>query len=296
MKRFDKVLLRIFSPSAVLTVSMAIICSVALMYIFISERQETLEAYLVYAMSTYSLTTLAMAIPKSTAKAKSIIYGNVIGNRYLTDMPFRLKVSLYSTLFFNLLYAIIKLLAGIYYASFWYGADALYFVILSGARFLLLHHVQKNEHDSRAEYRKYRFCGYLLFALNAAFIGLIYQVVNQDMGFQYSGLLIYLVATYAFICLAIAITNAIKYNKMNNPILSSVTAISLTRALVAMFSLQTAMFASFAGNENRHFQCVMNSVFGGCICFVIFCMAVAMVVRANRSLRKISINNSETKP
>jgi len=288
-------MLRVFSPSAALTVTLAIICTVSLIFIFTSERQETLGAYFIYALSSYSLTVVAMNIPKITVKAKSLIYGNRLGNRYMTDIPYRIKASLYLALFFNLLYAVFKLLAGIHYASFWYGADALYYVVLSMARFLLLHHVRKDARDSAEEYRKYRFCGCLLFALNAALIGVVYQVINQDMGYQYPGLLIYVVATYAFFCLAIALVNAIKHNKMNSPTLSAVKAISLAKALVAMFALQTAMFASFGGDESLHLQRVMNSVFGCCLCLVIFCIAVSMVISANKKLRMLGINNSETK-
>ena len=145
--------------------------------------------------------------------------------------------------------------------------------------------MRKDDHDSAEEYRQYRFCGFLLFALNAALVGVVYRVVNQDTGYQYPGILIYVVATYTFLCLAIAIINVIKYNKLDSSVLSAVKAISLAKALVAIFALQTAMFASFGGNESLHLQRIMNGVFGGCLCFAIFCIAVYMVAEANKNLK-----------
>jgi len=294
LKRFEKILQHVFYPGVLLTALLTLISAAALIYIFVAELQVTLIAYFIYAMSTYSLTILAINIPQIAVKVKIIIYGNKLGNRYMMDVPFRVKTSLYLALFSNLLYSVFKLLTGVHYASFWYGADALYYIILSVVRFLLLRHVRKDEHDSVEEYRKYRYCGFLLFALNAALIGVVYQVVNQDMGYQYPGLLIYVVATYTFFFLIIAIVNVIKYNRLNSPVLSAVKAISLAKALVAMFALQTSMFISFGGDESETFMRIMKVLTGSGVCLFIFGMAVFMVIRANINLRMLRINNSET--
>ena len=111
---------------------------------------------------------------------------------------------------------------------------------------------------------------------------MVYQVVNQDIKHRYPGILICLVATYTFCCLAIAIINVIKYNKMNSPVLSAIKTISLAKALLSIFALQTAMFVSFGGGESLHLQRIMNGVFGGCLCFAIFCFAVYMAVEVNK--------------
>ncbi|MDR0293258.1 MAG: hypothetical protein LBH95_03800 [Oscillospiraceae bacterium] len=228
-----------------------------------------------------------------TAKIKFLIQKNKLGNRYMTDIPFQVKISLYASLTLNLIYAVIKLIAGIHYASFWYGADALYYIVLSAARVLLTRHVQTRESDLATEYRRYRLCGVLLFALNAALTGVVFQIINQNMGYQYPGLLIYAVAAYTFISLTVAIVNVVKYHKLHSPVFSAVKIISLAKALVAMFALQSAMFASFGG-DSQTLERVMNSIFGGLVCMSIFAMAVMMVVNANDKLRKLRINISET--
>ena len=209
----------------------------------------------------------------------------------MTDMPYRTMISLHLSLSINLIYAVFRLLAGIHYASFWYGADAVFYIALSAIRVLLLRHVHYQDGGIVKEYQRYRFCGFLLIILNVAFISVVYQVVNHDMGYQYPGLMIYVMAYYAFFCLILAIINYVKYRKLNSPVLFAAKAISLVRALVAIFALQTAMLISFGGEERENIS-KMNNVTGACVCVFIGCMAVYMIVRANKNLKKLSESGS----
>lgn len=290
LERFKKVMIRILHPGMVTAILSAVLSTVALIYIFISEQQETIAAYTVYTFSVYSFAALAINVHRMAAKIKAFVHKNKFGNRYMTDIAYRAKVSLYTSLFLNLTYALFKMLAGIHYASFWFGADAIFYIILSIARFLLLRYVRKDaqglsseEQDTVAEFKKYRICGVLIFILNAAYIPVVYQIVNHGMGYSYPGFFIYVVATYTFYCMTISIINVIRYRKYNSPVLSAQKAISLAKALVAMFALQTAMFASF--NEDMALERIMNLIFGSCVCLAIFCLAVFMVARANTRLK-----------
>ena len=263
---------------------MPLLSTAALVYIFIAGQAETVPAYIVYTLTFYSYTVLVISFPKLATKIKGAIYNNKYGNRYMTDVLLRVKISLYSSLLFNLFYAAFRLITGIHYMSFWYGADAIFYIVLSVARFLLVRHVRKDGRDTVAEFKKYRFCGVLIFILNAAFVPVVYQIINHGMGYSYPGLLIYAVATYTFYAITISIVNVVRYRKYNNPVYSAQKALSLTKALVAMFALQTAMFASF--NEDIVLERTMNIVFGGLICCAIFAIAVMMVIRANNELQK----------
>jgi energy-converting hydrogenase Eha subunit C len=270
----------------------------AVIFTFLSGWQETVFGYISYIFSAYATTALVVGFPQTIAEIKcfmqnnkainrirAFIYGNKYGNRYMTDVSYRMRVILYTSLSFNILYAALKLISGIYYASFWYGADAIFYLVLSMAHFFLLRHVRKYERNLAREYRQYRFCGYLLFALNATLIGVVFQIVNRGMGYQYPGLLIYAFATYAFIYITVAVVNFIKYRKYQNPVYSAQKMLILARALVAMFALQSAMFASF--NDDESLEQLMNTITGGAICTIIFGMAVFMVVQANKRLKEL---------
>ena len=120
-----------------------------------------------------------------------------------------------------------------------------------------------------------------------AFISVVYQVVYHDMGYHYPGFMIYVMAHYAFICLVFAIVNFVKYRKVNDPALFAVKAISLVRALVAIFALQTAMLISFGGDDRENIS-KMNNFTGTCVYFFVGFLAVHMIVQANKSLKKLS--------
>jgi divalent metal cation (Fe/Co/Zn/Cd) transporter len=233
---------------------------------------ESLFGYISYALSAYALTVLVIGIPGIVARTKAFIYGNKYGNRYMTDIPFRVIISLYFSLAINVLYAAVRLIAGIYYGSFWFGAEAIFYIVLSLVRFTLLGYARTDDDNQRLQHKKYRFCGYLLFALNVALTGVVYQMINHGMGYHYPGLLIYAAAAFAFCCLTLSIIHMVKYRKLNNPILSASKIINLAKALVALFALQTAMFASFGGDMD--YERIMNSFVGGGVCLAIFGMAV----------------------
>ncbi|MCL2817746.1 MAG: hypothetical protein FWD39_05105 [Clostridiales bacterium] len=287
---------RILRPGTAWVVLLNLFSTAALIFIFSTNRDATIGGYISYVFSTYAFTVLVINLPTMVSNAVNALGkpGNIIGSfihanehisRYITDLVYRAKISLYAALAVNLLYATFKLIAGIHYASFWYGADAIFYIILSAVQFLMLRHLQKKGNDLAQEYRQYRFCGYLLFALNSALIGVVYQIVHQNMGYHYPGLMIYAAATFAFLCLAVAIINVVKYRKLNSPVLSAIKAISLAKALVALFALQTAMLISFGGEESEAFKNIMNVLTGGGVCLFIFVMAVFMIMRANESLK-----------
>jgi hypothetical protein len=99
---------------------------------------------------------------------ESRLYKGKYGGRYMPDGVFKIELSLLLSLSVNLLYAAVKLAAGIWYASFWYGADALCYIVFCVIRFVLLRNVRQYDRNLEREYRKYRVCGVMLFALNTA--------------------------------------------------------------------------------------------------------------------------------
>jgi len=295
MKRIKRVLLHLLHPGGIWTLILVLLAGGQLIYCFTTNSPNPLLAYGSYAFSAYALTILIVSFRdlmagfrSITQKVKALVSRNKYGSLLLNDAQFRTKVSLYQGLFLNLIYAVFKLFSGILYSSFWFGAEAVYYIILCMVRFLLLREVRKGESDLKRELKEYRFCGCLLFALNAALTGVVYQMINHEKGTEYPGLLIYAAATFAFYCFTISVINVVKYRKYNSPVLSAAKMINLAKALVAMFSLQNAMFVSFGGDQT--FERIMNSIFGGCVCLAIFIMAAFMVLRANRDLKKLNIS------
>lgn len=289
-----KVLIRLLRPGAVWALLLAVLAAASLVFVFTREWHGTPFAYAAYGFSAYATVILVIGIPDVVNKMKALIYANRYGRRYMADLSFRTRTSLHISLAFNLLYAVFKLLTSLYYESLWFGAVAVYYIILSALRFLLLRHVGGDEsaRGMAQEYRKYRLCGGLLFVVSAALSVMVIQMIRDGRGYQYPGYLIYAAAAYAFYSFTFAIINMVKYRKRSSPVQSAARAIHFATALVAMLSLQTAMFASFGGDEGL--QRIMNTATGSAVCIIVLCAAVFMVVRANRELKKFKVNNLQT--
>ena len=297
MIRLKKILYHLMYPGMGWVLFLTPLSAAAVIFFLATGREAMPIAIIFYVLSAYALAALIIGLPKFTtdiqtfinenktiAKIKTFVNENKYTSLYFTNISLRVKASLYAALSINLIYAVFKMATGIHYASFWFGAEAVFYLVIGMTRFLLLRNMRKAIGGLRQEYQVYRFCGFLLFALNASLTGIVYQMIHQGQGNEYPGLLIYIVATFAFIFLTNAVVNVVKYRKHNSPILSAVKAITLVQALVAIYSLQIAMFASFG--EDEHFALIMNSVFGGLLCVAIFGMAVYMVVRGFEKLRK----------
>lgn len=294
--RVREILYRILHPGILIKLLLTTASAVLLVYTFVWGREDSLLAYCSYVVSAYTLTVLVLDVLKIVRKGKGILNGNKFAARYMEDLEFRAKVSLYSGLFFNLSYAVFKFTVGIIYQSIWFGAVAGYYIILSFIRFMLLRSVRTfsgqewSAERRRQELKSYRFCGYFLFLLNIAMTGMVVQMVWQNKGYDYPGMIIYASAAYTFYCMTMAVINIVKHRKMDNPVISAAKMLSFVRAVMAMFALQTAMFAQFGGD--LEYQRMMNVIVGGSACFVVLCLAVFMVIRANAELRKIKINIS----
>ena len=172
--------------------------------------------------------------------------------------------------------------------SAWFVSLAVYYVLLSAMRALLVRYVHRNPvgKDIPAELRRYRLCGVILLFMNQALVGIVFYMVYQNRGFFYPGLLIYAMAAYTFYITILAIVNVIRYRRRGAPILSAMKVISLTAALVSMLSLESAMLAQFGADEPA-FRRVMTSASGGAVCMLVLAMALYMIIRSGRQLRQL---------
>lgn len=144
-----------------------------------------------------------------------------------------------------------------------------------------------------AELRRYRACGVSLLVMNQALAGIVIFMVHQNKGFEYSGFLIYGMAVYAFYSVITAVINLIKFRKHGSPVLSAAKVINLVSAMVSILSLETAMLAQFGGDDEK-FRAVMTGATGGGVCTIVIGMAIYMIVKSSKNLKKTEINKIET--
>lgn len=297
---WKKVEKKFLFPPLWVVVLLTVISIVALILVFVKGWEQSPVAYITYVFSFYSLSVICLAcwktIPGYYKNVKSEVYKNQYANRYLTDVAFKTHVSLYVSLGVNLLYVATNAVSSIIYGTSWFAIFAVYYAIMAIMRFLLVRYVNRNglRKNRLGELKRSRLCAYILMIVNVVLSGAVLMMVYNDRGFEYQGFLIYVMAMYTFWVTTTAIIDLIKYRKYNSPVMSTSKVIKLAAAMVSMLSLETAMFSQFGGDSSPKMQEIMIMATGGGIAVIVVAMAVYMIVRSTKEIKKLKINNSQT--
>ncbi len=212
-----------------------------------------------------------------------------IWNKYMTDIGYKVRVSLYISLGINVAYAGFKLVSGIIYGAFWFDAFAVYYLLLTVIRFLLLRYMRKphNRRDLITEFRRYRLCGILMLILNIALTGVVTHMMIQNAAYAYHEIVIIIMATYSFYAVTVSVIDLVRYRKHERPIVSAAKSIRFTAALVSLLSMEASMLAKYSNDEA--FRRLVISLTGVGVCLFVMAMSVYMIVRANRVIRKLTM-------
>lgn len=287
---------RLLYPPVWIIFLLTILSAVTLVMVFIKGLEESPIAYIVYVVSFYTVSVLSifcvMVFPKRYKEIKEKIYNHPLGNRYMTDVAFRTHISLHTSLIINLLYVGLNVFMGVWYQTRWFGILAGYYAILAVMRFLLVKFVNKNGigKERVLEFQRSRICGYILMTVNASLSCAVLMILYQDKGYEYHGILIYVMAMYTFYVITHAIIDIIKYRKYNSPVMSTAKIISLSAALVSMLSLETAMFSQFGAEMSPENQRIMIIATGAGVSGAVIAMSVYMIVRATKEIKKLRGN------
>lgn len=275
---------------------MILLCAVSaagLVAVFLKGWETAVISYIVYVLAFYALSVVTvycvMVLPKQYGRIKEKILANSLINRYMNDKIFHTKVSLDISLGINLLYVAINVLFWYLYQSWWFVCLAVYYVILSVMRFLLVRYVRLNDLGANryGELRRALACSCIMLLLNFFLSGAVLMVVYQNRGYEYHGIMIYVMAIYTFYTATHAIIDLIKYRSFESPVMSAAKGISLAAALVSLLNLETAMFAEFGADMAKADQQLMIMLTGGGIAITVIAMAVYTIVRCTKEIKKM---------
>ena len=146
--------------------------------------------------------------------------------------------------------------------------------------------------NKTAQWKRYRLCGLLLVLMNVRpGRGVGNFGDPQNRGFEYAGLLIYVMAAYTFTITAMAVVNLVRYRKYHSPVMSAARVLNLVTALVSMLSLETAMLTQFGGNDSPLFRRTMLATTGGAVCVLVVAVGAFMIIRSTRQLKRLGQNH-----
>lgn len=283
---------KLLFPPVWLMALLTIISAVALTLIFVKGMEQSILAYIVYVLAFYALSVVTvfcvMVLPKQYSTIKQKIYDNPLGSRYMTDRAFRTKVSLYLSLGISLLYVGINLWSWHFSRSWWFVVLAVYYVIMSVMRFLLVRYVriQKIGTSILGEWKRCRSCAYILLLINVSLSGAVLMILYQNRGYDYPGIMIYVMAVYTFYALTHAIVELVKYRSLASPILAAAKTVSLSGALVSVLNLETAMFAQFGGDMSIENQQIFIILTGAGVSIVVVFLSVMLINKATKAIRR----------
>ncbi|MDE7185757.1 MAG: hypothetical protein K2O40_15140 [Lachnospiraceae bacterium] len=289
-KKIRKSLL--FPPGWIIAV-MAVVSAAALIYVFRKGYEKEPIASVVYVLAFYTLAVICIFgwafLSKRYKDVKQKVYRNPLGNRYMTDVAFKNRISLYCSFMVNLFYVGINMFSVFLYHSIWFGIFAGYYTILAVMRFLLVCYIHKNRlNENRlTELQRARICAAILTTVNLVLFGAVLMILYQNKGFEYHGVLIYIMAMYTFYVTITAVIELVKYRKYHNPILSASKVIKMAAALVSMLSLETAMLSQFGSDTLEQDRRTMVAATGIGVSAIVIAMTVYMIVRTTREIKEI---------
>lgn len=288
MKKFKKIILKVLYPHPAIVIISVLFSAIALVYVFSNNNETSFYAPVVYAFSFYTLCVATTNVVPVFKKIKNHLHKNEYTKRYLSESSLRARISLQTGTTINIIFAIFKFMAGIYYSSIWFIGVALYYFVLSVIRFFLIYRdkasARLTTNSLRHQWKSYRLCAYMLLLLNTTMSGMVFQMIWQEKSFSYPGFIIYASAAYTFYRFIIAIIR-LASKKESNPVLLSSKALDLSISLMSVFSLQTAMLNTF-GTDMPQATCTILNIFtGSAVCLAVVCIAIIMIFKSNKKIK-----------
>lgn len=206
--------------------------------------------------------------------------------RIFNDKLYRRKTIELFSLIFSGAFGIFNGILALTNHSIWFLMFSIYYIALSLGRFGIYFFKKHNkEKDLINDVKLYRNSGIFLLIMNFAIGVAVLQIVFIEKGFNYPGVFIYAVATYAFTKITFAIINISKTRGTKNYIEISLRSINLIDASVSILALQTALLTEFS-DPNADFR-IANVLTGSAVFLFTLVFGIFMIVKSRKDVKKI---------
>jgi hypothetical protein len=276
-------------PPAWIPAVLTPLSAVLLVYAMVLVGTESVIAYVSYVLAAYTLTVVCFRIPRLIRFVKTFKSENRYAVRWLEDTHLRVKVSLYGSLLWNLVYGLFQLWLGLVHRTFWFGSLGAYYICLAIMRYFLARHTGKYAPGERMreELKKYRACGWVFLIMNLALSLIVFFMLYWNRTFHHHMITAIAMAAYTFTSFTAAIVSVIKYRQYQSPVYSASKAISFAAACVSMLTLTSTMLTAFDdGTLDGFSRNMMLGSLGITVVAVVLTMAVYMIVKGTRQLKQ----------
>lgn len=205
--------------------------------------------------------------------------------RIFNDKQYRRKAIELFSLIFSAIFGVFNGILAIISSSVWFLMLSIYYIALSVARLGIYYHKKNLREKSRiSSIRLYRSSGIFLLVMNFAIGVAVLQIVFIEKSFNYSGLFIYAVATYAFTKITFAIINISKTRGTENYTEMALRSINLIDAGVSVLALQTALISEFS--DGTADITIMNAITGAVVFLFTLAFGIFMIIKAHKEIKR----------
>ena len=167
----------------------------------------------------------------------------------------------YTSLAFNVAYALGNCMIGFLSPSWWFITVGAYYTVLAITRFSVLQVRRKASGNYDTELFARRITGILLVVLSFCIVGVNILSAVKDRGAAFHKIVMITIATYTFTKITISIIGMVKAKRSASPALKTLRNISLADACVSVYTMQRSMLVSFPGMEAA--EIVLLNIFTG---------------------------------
>ena len=206
---------------------------------------------------------------------------------YREDPWFRASTSLKMSSIINMFFIIYQGYNAFMRSSYWYGALAVYYAMLTFLRVTMVTFMQTDAADGREELRRYRFCGYMLLLLTTIIIAM--GIIINRIGHRpvYPGHMVFVTAAFTVYNVTFAIFNYVKWRQLEDPVVSASKALSIASALMSIYTLQNAVIGRYAAFSDATMVHVFTYLTPALVLIAITGMSLFIILRVNWVLKHI---------
>ena len=206
-------------------------------------------------------------------------------SNYRSDLWFRAEASVYMSCGVNIMFSLYQIFIGLTRQSYWFTSLALYYVLITATRVLILYYIRHEAEDGREELRRYRKCGIMMFVLTALILfgGLLMNSGNSTPK-SYPGHMVFVVGTFTLYTFVNSALNLWRYRLLESPLISASKSLNLATAFVSLYTFEAAVFAQFRNSINPSLITLLNVVTAGGALIAVVWMSAHIVLRATRAL------------
>ena len=182
----------------------------------------------------------------------------------------------YTSLAFNVVYALGNCIIGFLAHSWWFITVGTYYTVLAITRFSVLQVKRKASDNYDTELFARRITGILLVVLSFCIVGVNIMSAVKDRGTTFHEIAMITIATYTFAKITISIIGMVKAKRSASSVLKTLRNISLADACVSIYTMQRSMLVSFPGMEVAEIL-LLNIFTGTAVWIVVLLLGINLI-------------------